>query len=152
MEVYRIVFKKWAGTLAASGNAARWNSSGNKVIYTAASRALACLENIVHRGGKGLNAPFKVMVINIPSSVKTDRFEISDLPDNWFEPAHSETCRQLGDQWLLKKTSAVLCVPSAIIFNEYNFLLNPEHRDFRKISLKRTEDFKFDPRISVHAI
>ena len=152
MEVYRIVFKKWATTLGASGNAARWNSAGNKVIYTAASRALACLENIVHRGGKGLNEQFKVMVIHIPASVKTDRFEISDLPDNWFEMEHYETCRQMGDQWLIKKTSAVLRVPSAIIFNEYNFLLNPEHRDFKKIRLKRTEDFKFDPRISVNAI
>ena len=152
MEVYRIVFKKWAGALVASGNAARWNSSGNHVIYTAASRALACLENIVHRGGKGLNEQFKVMVIDIPASVKTERFEISDLPDNWFELEHYETCRHLGDQWLANKSSAVLCVPSAIIFNEFNYLLNPAHRDFKKIKLKRTEDFKFDPRITVNSL
>jgi len=147
MEVYRIVLKKWSKKLTASGNTARWNSAGNKIIYTASSRALACLENIVHRRGRGLNELFKMMVIEIPSSVKVEHLEISNLSDNWFEAEHYETCQGLGNKWLKKKSAAVLCVPSAIIFNEFNYLINPEHRDFKKIKLKRVENFKFDPRI-----
>ena len=152
MEVYRIVFKKWAKKITASGNAARWNSQGNKMIYSAASRALACLENIVHRRGRGLNEQFKVMVIEIPPTLKISSIEISSLPDNWFEIQQYPICQHLGDQWLHGRSSAVLRVPSAIVFNEFNYLLNPEHKDFKKIKLKRLENFKFDPRVNLEVI
>ncbi|HUM46238.1 MAG TPA: RES family NAD+ phosphorylase [Chitinophagales bacterium] len=147
MEVYRIALKKWSRKLSASGNAARWNSKGQEVIYTAASRALASLENIVHRGGEGLNENFRVMIIDIPSSVKIETIALSDLPDHWWEPVHYRECRKIGDEWLVAAKYPVLKVPSAIILHEYNYLLNPQHPDFKKIKLKQTEDFKFDPRI-----
>ena len=58
MLVYRITKTMYADRLVASGGAARWNSRGQFVIYTAATRALACLENVVHRSGEGLTAIF----------------------------------------------------------------------------------------------
>jgi RES domain-containing protein len=54
MEVYRISLARWTTALTASGNAARWNSKGKFVIYTASSAALACLENVVYRSGEGM--------------------------------------------------------------------------------------------------
>ena len=62
MLVYRIVLEKYA-SLYASGVEGRWNSSGAKVLYTASSRALACLENVVHRSGEGLNDLFRTLVM-----------------------------------------------------------------------------------------
>lgn len=147
MEVFRIVFTKWAKKLEASGNAARWNSAGNKVIYTAASRALASLENIVHRNGRGLNDQFKVMVINIPATVKTEEIGLAQLPEHWWEISHYPSCRKIGDQWLAAGKTAVLKIPSAIVLHEFNYLLNPNHKDFKKIKLVRIENFRFDPRI-----
>ena len=147
MFVYRIALTKWSKSLASSGKVARWNSEGNNMIYTAASRALACLESVVHRSRKGVIDEFKVMVIEIPSEIKIEKISFDDLPENWFMYEHFETCGAIGDQWLKKNTSAVLRVPSAIILNEFNFLLNPEHPDFKKIKLIRIEDFRFDPRI-----
>lgn len=87
------------------------------------------------------------MVIEIPPELNIEKITHVDLPENWFLYEHFETCAAVGDQWLKKNTSAVLKVPSAIILNEFNFLINPAHRDFKKIKLLRIEDFRFDPRI-----
>jgi len=147
MEVYRITSKKWSTKLIASGNAARWNSEENKIIYTAESRALACLENLVHSSGEELKKEFAMMLIEIPTTLKIERIEIASLPNNWFEFENLLLCRNIGDKWLMKKSTAVLKVPSVIISHEFNYLLNPEHPDFKKIKLNSIEDFRFDPRI-----
>ena len=75
MEIYRICLAKYAGELVASGNPGRWNLRGQLVIYAACSRALACLENVVHRSGEGLNSLFKVIRIEVP-----DTLAIAELP------------------------------------------------------------------------
>ena len=73
MHVFRIsTFSK----LIASGNPARWNSKGNYVIYTSTNRALACLENIVHRSGEGLENKFKILTIEIPDIIKKIKIKI----------------------------------------------------------------------------
>ena len=147
MEVYRIVHKRWSKKLVASGNEARWNSSGRFVIYTSASRALACLENIVHRSGEGLSELFKTMVIEISLKVSLERLDRKKLPSNWENIIHYPVTQQLGDEWLVSGRTAVLQIPSAIIPEEFNFLINPGHRDFKKIKLQRVEEFKFDHRV-----
>lgn len=147
MLVYRITKATYADRLTASGGAARWNSRGQFVIYTAATRALACLENVVHRSGEGLAADFRVMVIEVPEPLSVVDIPIKSLPDNWFDFRQYDGCQRIGGEWLESGRSAVLKVPSAIIPNEWNYLLNPAHPDFRQISLLRTESFSFDPRI-----
>lgn len=147
MEVYRITLAKWSGQLAASGGATRWNSKGKFVIYAAATRALACLENVVHRSGEGLNGLFKTMIIEIPDALLTQKINVGDLPKNWAAYENYHLSQQIGNQWLDAQAFPVLRVPSAIIENEFNFLINPQHPDFKQIALKRVEDFAFDPRI-----
>jgi RES domain-containing protein len=147
MLVYRITKAIYADRLVASGGAARWNGRGQFVIYTAATRALACLENVVHRSGEGLLAVFRVMVIDIPDELAVDTIPVSDLPADWFDFHQYDTCQRLGGAWLRNGQSAVLRVPSAIISNEWNYLLNPAHPQFNRIQLLRTEPFVFDPRL-----
>ncbi|MGA0558625.1 RES family NAD+ phosphorylase [Larkinella sp. VNQ87] len=147
MRVYRITKARYAGQLTASGGAARWNSRGQYVIYTAATRALACLENVVHLSGEGLEADFKVMLIDIPDALFVEKIAIDQLPDEWFTFQNYNTCQQIGDDWLQKNRSAVLQVPSAIIPGEWNYLLNPLHPEFGRIQLIGSEPFVFDPRI-----
>lgn len=150
MEIFRITTAKWANSLTASGFAGRWNSNGIKMIYAAGSRSLACLENIVHRGQLELAVEFRVMVIYVPDELHQVNFDVQLLPENWHnsgEAAYS-MCRPFGDEWIRSKLSPVLRVPSAIMKNEYNFLVNPEHPDFRgNIKIIDTEPFFFDPRI-----
>ncbi|GAA4456918.1 RES family NAD+ phosphorylase [Nibrella saemangeumensis] len=147
MLVYRITRAMYAGSLVASGGAARWNSRGKFVIYTAATRALACLENVVHRSGEGLQDLFRVMVIEVPEQLHQEEISLDILPATWAEFQNYYQCQQIGDAWLQRMQTAVLRVPSAIVPNEYNYLLNPTHPDFARVRLIQTEPFLFDPRI-----
>lgn len=149
MEAYRITHKKWSKQLTASGFPARWNSGGIFIIYTAGSRALACLENTVHKGSADLLAPFIIMDIHIPDDIKISEILIKDLPPDWRKSGDLgyRKCQSFGDNWILKSDSAVLKVPSVLVPKESNILLNPKHPDFARISIISEEPFTFDDRI-----
>lgn len=147
MLIYRITKAQYADRLVASGGAARWNSRGRFVIYTAATRALACLENVVHRSGEGLQETFRVMVIDVPDELFIEAVMPDSLRVDWSAFESYGYCQQRGDDWLQRGESAVLRIPSAIISQEWNYLLNPAHPDFSKIRLIQTEPFVFDSRI-----
>jgi RES domain-containing protein len=83
MLVYRISLAKYASSLKASGRAARWNPNEVEMIYTAGSRSLACLENVVHRNQIGLNMAFKVMTIDIPDDLLILSILRKDLSEHW---------------------------------------------------------------------
>ena len=147
MFVYRITLAKYATTLHASGNPARWNAKDVKLIYTASSRALACLENVVHRSGIGFKEAFRTMVIEIPDGLPITTINKWSLLADWHEFINYPYTQKLGNAWVENRETAVLKVPSAIIPEEHNYLLNPLHADFTKIKLISTEPFSFDPRI-----
>lgn len=147
MIVYRISLAKWAGQLTTSGRAGRWNSNGQFMLYTASTRALACLENMVHRRGIGKDELFRVTLIEIPDDLTIRKLERRKLPANWQDYINYSSCQLLGDAWLKKKDTAVLRVPSAIIPEEYNFLINPLHPAFSRIKVHSTEKFLFDKRL-----
>lgn len=152
MNVFRIVLAKWANTLTASGRAARWNATDRFVIYTASSRASACLENVVHRSGRGLQGDFRTMVIDIPDELPTETILVAGLPDNWSAFDQYSGCQHRGDSWLAASKTAVLRVPSAIVPFEYNYLLNPQHLDFKQVRLIAIEPLAFDNRIKTHDV
>lgn len=147
MQLYRITTSKWAGKLSGSGYPARWNSKGKYVIYTASNRALACLENLVHRSGEGLNKNFKLTVIEVPDYVSLKKVEADNLPGNWHEVSSAPVCRTIGDKWIDSGSSLLLSVPSAIIRDEFNVLINPAHPGFGKLSIKKVINFDFDRRL-----
>ncbi|RYY20237.1 MAG: RES domain-containing protein [Cytophagaceae bacterium] len=147
MEVFRISAPRYAQRLTASGVANRWNPAGQYVIYTAATASLACLENVVHRGAEGLQAPFKLMRLAIPDRLLIEEVTTEMLPAGWQQVTSSPQCQAIGAAWYALRRSAVLKVPSAIITAEANYLISTSHPDFAQITLLGTEDFVFDPRI-----
>lgn len=147
MITYRITLKKWAGLLTASGRAARWNSNGHFMIYAASTRALACLENMVHRRGVGSDELFQVTQIEIPDVLKIKKITKEKLQAEWQNYTNYAYCQAIGDAWLDTDETAVLQVPSAIIAEEYNYLLNPRHPDFSRVKVKAIERFAFDERL-----
>lgn len=147
MLVYRIALEKFSHSLKASGRAARWNSNDVQMIYVASSRALACLENVVHRNQLGLSSNFIVMTIEIPDSLVIEHIELNTLPIGWKDFNQLPLTQEIGNEWVRSKRTAVLKIPSSIINLEYNYLINPLHPDFTKIHLKNRESFMFDERI-----
>lgn len=147
MEIYRIVKQEYSDTLFASGLTNRWNFKGEKVVYTAGSRSLACLENVVHSSGESLLDTFVIMVIHLPDELAMDTVHRTVLPNDWFARARHPACQELGSQWYQAKISSVLKVPSAIVHQEYNYVLNAEHQDYQQIKIIDRRQFSFDPRI-----
>ncbi len=149
MEVFRISREAHASGLAASGTANRWNKRHQYVLYAGSSRSLSTLELIVHRNSIVPLDNYKVLVISIPDS---DHFikQISTdvLPGNWRTLSAYPVLQQIGAAWYESKETLVLKVPSAVIPNEFNFIINLEHPEFKdQISLIRTEDFFWDGRL-----
>jgi RES domain-containing protein len=131
----------------ASGRAARWNPNDTEMIYTASTRSLACLENVVHRNQVGLNLLFNVMIIEVPDTIGITTFKLTDLPADWHDFNQMALTQKMGEQWLRDNKTAVLAVPSSIIEEEVNYLINPKHDHFKAISLLKSEPFIFDKRI-----
>ena len=125
----------------------RWNSKGLAVIYTASSRALACLENLAHFVGEVPGIPYQTMLIDVPDTLTVASVDPRLFPAGQPVPEDVAQCRELGNGWLRRGESAVLRVPSVLVPNESNYLLNPAHPDFARIQLVGTEDFRFDSRL-----
>ena len=146
MIVFRITTDKWSKSLTASGYPARWSARGHFVIYTAESRSLACLENLVHRSGEGNNDLYKAMVIEIPDNLAIEEINVGSLKKDWHAIDNYSYCQSFGSKWLNELKCPILKVPSVIIKKEHNYLINPNHPDFNKIKLAGIEDFDFDRR------
>lgn len=148
-EAWRILKEKHAATAFSGEGAAkaggRWNSRGVAVVYTSATKSLAALENLVH-----LNPPmpFKYVAIRIEFAEKlVEEFSLDSLPPDWQAEPPGPSSKRIGDVWVHEARSAILKLPSVIISGEPNYLLNPAHRDFHKISIDAPERFAFDLRL-----
>jgi len=149
MHVYRISIAKYSNGLVASGNPARWCPKDVFMIYTASSRSLACLENVVNRDQFGLMQPFNILTINCPPSIKIKTVLLKSLSPDWKDRDQIHLTRSLGENWIRENQSAILRVPSSIIEEENNYLLNPNHPDFKLIKIVKTQPFVFDSRIKL---
>lgn len=147
MLVYRIVHKKYSSGLFASGLKGRWNSSGKKVIYTAESIPLAFLENMVRRQGVGFNSDFRILFIEIPDSIKALTINASELEDGWRNFKDYSKCQPIGDKWYEEAKTMILKVPSAVLPESYNYVINTELADYPLIKLIEITDLVPDERI-----
>lgn len=76
--------------------------------------------------------------------------EATSLPADWHEPGGLPHTQALGDAWITQRASAVLAVPSRIVAVEQNYLLNPDHHDFKQLEIGRARQFYFDSRLLKH--
>lgn len=147
MLIFRIVYKSYSNSLQASGIRGRWNSEGNKVIYCAESIALAFLENMIRRQGVGFNDDFKIMFIQFPDEALITSVEVSELKKGWRESDHCSQCQQLGNQWYEECKTLLLKVPSAVLPEGFNFVINTLHKDYKKVKLVEVTELVPDERI-----
>jgi RES domain-containing protein len=148
---WRIVQRKFA-KLAFTGEGARlfggrWNSPGQPVVYAAQSLALAALEILVHVDSDKLLQDYVAIPVTVEPQLITQVDE-STLPNNWRAYPASKATRTIGDAWISEGVLPMLQVPSAVIPREFNFLLNPWHKDFRKLRTGKPHRFQFDRRLT----
>jgi len=137
---------------AVSGDGARlfggrWNSKGMAVVYTAGSLALASIEMVVNLPSPKLLEAFA----RIPLYIDADLVESlppDQYPRNWQHRPISPETKAIGDRWVKQLRSLVLKVPSVVVPEEFNYLINPTHPDFAKIEIGRPVIYHFDPRLA----
>ena len=101
----------------------------------------------MHRNKKGLLGQFRLLKIDIPKRVSIKNINLDSLPKEWSDEINFKICQEIATQWLENSESCVMSVPSVIIPLENNYLINPQHPDFRFIKLVSVEEFTFDNRI-----
>jgi RES domain-containing protein len=156
IEAYRVT-KEPNPAKAFSGQGAkdwggRWNSRGVAVVYTAAHRSLSILEVLVHvKGGAGtgtaaISAPFCIYEISLDAALM-EELPIAGLPAGWNSEPPTAASQSLGDAWVLAASGPVLAVPSVIVPEEHNYVLNPNHPRFAEIQIGSPVVGTIDPRL-----
>jgi RES domain-containing protein len=131
----------------AQNTGGRWNRKGTAVVYSSTTIALACMETLVH-----LNVPLPLnrylVQLDIPDGLihKAHRFDQAKNV-GWDAIPAGLVSLEFGERWLAGRTSAILFVPSSIIPEEDNILINPTHPDAKQVLWKKIRRFQYDPRI-----
>lgn len=129
----------------AKNTGGRWNSAGLAVTYSSTSIALAVHETIVHLRSASLPLNRYLVRIDVPDEVWTAR-QVLAPPVGWVALPAGMASVQAGDAWLRGKASALLVVPSVIVPEESNVLINPAHPDAARITATALRKWIYDPR------
>ena len=149
MITYRLTTGKFANDISGTGarlNGGRWNPVGLAVLYTSQFISLAILEILVRASKNTTPDSYTLTSFEIPEN-SIYQIEFKKLKKVWkFDLAYSQG---IGEDFLKAKQSLCLKVPSAIVAQENNFLLNPFHSDFKKIKIVGSELLELDKRLIV---
>ncbi len=148
MKVYRISKCNYVDDLSGTGASqfpGRWHNKGTYVLYTASSPSLAMLESLVH-----ISTVIKIercmICLEIPEN---SIFEITanQLSENWFVNPPPDNLKTIGDRFVREMEFLALRVPSAVVQEEYNYLLNPAHPFFNRVKVIYSRQIRVDERL-----
>ena len=148
MIVYRIsnaVYQNNLSGIGAKINGARWNSKGIPMLYTSGHISLTVLEMLVNTNFKDYSIALDLLFIKLPDNETTSEITLSKIKENWKEDI--SYTKFIGDEFIKQNHALLLKVPSAVINEEYNFLINPLHTDFKKVKIQKTKSFWPDKRL-----
>ena len=132
------------GGMRASG---RWHTRGRRVVYCSESPAAALLEILVHFeiDVRDLPTRYRLLTLRAPDALVVEDLLAADLPPDWIE--QTDRTRAIGDRWLQAGRSTLLRVPSAVVPETFNVLLNPGHAHAGQLELVQVSEHAIDPRL-----
>jgi RES domain-containing protein len=147
MIVYRVTTGKYAGDLSGEGArlyGGRFNPAGYAALYTSEYISLCLLEILVRASKATIPDSYSLISVEIPDKELTT-IQLNKLKKGWQHDV--DYTQGIGKDFLLENQCLCLKVPSAIVPQEHNFLLNPAHPDFKKIKIVATEFLELDKRL-----
>ncbi len=147
MIIYRLSTSKFANDLSGEGArlyGGRWNFSGNAALYTSEHISLSILEILVRANKQTSPDAYILTSMELPDNCISE-IQLKKLKYDW--QSHLEYTQYIGDEFLKNNQVLALRVPSAIVPQEHNFLLNPLHTDFKKVKLILSESLNLDKRL-----
>jgi RES domain-containing protein len=151
MIVYRLSKGKYHRDLSGKGAemyGGRWNSKGTALLYTSQSRALTFAELSMHIPLGVVPKDYFLITIEIPETANILELPEADLPANWRSNPHLDSTQQIGDKFATALKYLVLRVPSAVVPQDFNYLLNPSHPMMKEVRISDVEPFEFDSRFA----
>lgn len=148
MIIYRISSCRFIDDLTGTGAAlygGRWNSEGVYILYTAGSPSLAMLESLVHFGGR-IVGDYCQIALEIPEEHILE-LRAEELPENWRESPAPDALKAFGNRFIAEGKYLMLKVPSVLVPDESNYLLNPQHPGFKKLRTLVKSKIRFDERL-----
>jgi RES domain-containing protein len=148
MLLYRITRSLYANDLSGTGArlyGGRWNNIGRAMVYTASSRSLATLEALVHLPTAIIPDDFCLITIDAPEDVFEPDTGI--FPPNWNAYPEPEILKRTGDFFLKQNQHLLMKVPSAIVREEFNYLISPTHPKITRVKILKVQPFTFDERL-----
>jgi RES domain-containing protein len=150
VQVFRIAKIRSIRDLSGTGamlHGGRWNRKDIPVVYASENRSLATLEFWVHVPLSILPSNLSIACLDISDDIVVEQISIADLPKNWRDyPAPPELADR-GSEWAMAKRSLLLRVPSVVVLDEFNILLNPKHPDMNRVVISSVESYMFDRRL-----
>lgn len=150
MRFWRLVTAKWALDKTCEGArtyGGRWNPAGVAAFYAATTPELCALEKFVHLSGL-LQPPMQLVAVDAPDDLeRAFRPALTDLPKDWGRQPPSAGSQQFGARWLEDARDLIMLVPSVIVPESSNVLINPVHPRYSEIKLMVIREFRFDSRM-----
>lgn len=146
--VYRFSHFKFADDISGIGaklKGGRWNNIGTNALYTSEHISLSLLELLVNASTLEQLQTMKLMEIIFPASATITEVKLEQLKKNWKHDINY--CQWLGNEMLKSNDSLIIKVPSSVVENEHNYIINPAHKLFNKVTLKNTTFYDFDERL-----
>jgi RES domain-containing protein len=148
MIVHRICNTAYSDDLSGTGAklfGGRWNSKGFAMLYVAENISLAVLEMLVHNQFKDFAIELSIIKISIPETIEAKEIKLSKIKQDWIDD-YSYT-KFIGNEFIKSANNLLLKVPSAVVNEEHNFLINPLHVDFKKVKITEVKQFRTDKRL-----
>ncbi|MGD1078769.1 MAG: RES domain-containing protein [Candidatus Sulfotelmatobacter sp.] len=127
----------------------RWSSPGTRLSCTSKHQSLAMLEYFVHLDKEDPPVDLVLAVAEVPDDLAREHVDLRDIPANWREAAAPPELARLGDEFAQRGEHCVLIVPSVLAPTENNWLINPDHPDYKKIDIHEVAPLNYDPRMFV---
>lgn len=150
MRVYRIAKRGYIEDLSDEGarlNGGRWNKKGTSLLYTSETRSLATVEYLVHIPMSIIPKDICIAQIEIPKEISTHTIDEKELPQNWSAYPAPMKLSEIIENLIKENDIPVIRVPSVIVKGEWNILINPKHKDFRKITISEISEWYLDERL-----
>lgn len=125
----------------------RWNRKDIPVVYASENRSLTTLEFWVHVPLSILPSNLSIACLDIPDDIVVEQISIADLPKNWRDYPAPPELADLGSKWAMAMRSLLLRVPSVVVLDEFNTLINPKHPDINRVVISSVESYMFDRRL-----
>jgi RES domain-containing protein len=150
-KVYRILRKAFAHSPLDGEGAylygGRWSSPGTRLVYTSEYQSLAMLEYFVHVDADNAPSDLVLVTVDIPNKHAKSRILAAQMPADWRTSPAPPELANFGDEFVRKTKACILVVPSVLAPGENNWLLNPYHPDFLKVTVSSVEPLKYDLRM-----